>query len=44
MYQAKLKIAKDTLLCFKSGVFYNCNNKDAVILNYLLGYKIIKNN
>ena len=32
------------MLCFKSGSFYNCYNEDAIILNYLLGYKIIKNN
>ncbi len=44
MYQAKPKVAKDALLCFKSGTFYNCYNEDATILHYLFGYKIIKNN
>lgn len=42
--QAKPKVAKDALLCFKAGVFYNCYGKDAIIINYLFGYKIIKNN
>ena len=32
------------MLCFKSGTFYNCYNKDATILHYLFVYKIIKNN
>ena len=25
-------------------MFYNCYGKDAIIINYLFGYKIIKNN
>lgn len=33
---------KDTLLIFKNGKFYNCYKDDAIIINYLFGYKILK--
>jgi len=33
---------KDTLLIFKNGKFYNSYKDDAIILNYLFGYKILK--
>jgi len=33
---------KDTLLIFKNGTFYNTYKDDAIILNYLFGYKILK--
>ena len=36
---------KDYLIFIKgSGKFYNLYNDDALIINYLLNYKIIKNN
>ena len=35
---------KDLLLIFKSGRFYNTYGDDSIILNYLFGYKIIKEN
>ena len=33
---------KDTSLIFKNGTFYNTYKDDAIILNYLFGYKILK--
>ena len=33
---------KDCLLIFKNGKFYNAYKDDAIIFNYLFGYKILK--
>ena len=35
---------KNILLIFKNGTFYNAYKDDAIILNYLFGYKILKDN
>lgn len=37
-------IIKDSLLIYKSGSFYNCYNKDAMILSCLFDYKITIDN
>lgn len=33
---------KDTLIMIKNGRFYNAYKDDAIILNYLFGYKVLK--
>lgn len=33
---------KDTLILIKNGRFYNAYKDDAIILNYLFGYKVLK--
>lgn len=35
---------KSFVMLHKQGKFYNCFNEDAIIMHYLFGYKIIKDN
>ena len=35
---------KDTLVLIKNGKFYNAYKDDAIIMSYLFGYKINKDN